>query len=120
MALMVAVLFALLQGAKSSQSGADTAQAIRDTQLTNRTLLHRLEHLQKRIQSCTTPGKPCANRGARATAAAIDTLSTRNAHTAAVASSAAAACSIDNHGYQAIYVCVVQRLAVDQSKKGTP
>lgn len=97
-----------------------TLQAIRHQQVQNSPLLHDTHHAAKAaqrslriVESCTTTGQPCARRNARATAAAISTLSTKNAHTAAVTAAAGATCSLRFHGYQSIYMCIVNRLSFD-------
>lgn len=94
----------------------DTTQAIRASQKDSHRTQLASAQLLATIRSCTTPGEPCAARNARTLAAAIDTLSTRNSHTAAIAAAAAADCATKVTGFEEIYRCVVHRLAADAQR----
>lgn len=73
--LVIVVLYALLSGAQSSTTAADTAQAIRDTQKNNHQLLKRIAALSHSIDDCTKPGGKCFERGQRQTGKAVSSIS---------------------------------------------
>jgi len=97
-ALFLAVLYALLQGAR-------TTQAIRDTQVDNHTVLDT-------IQDCTQPSGDCYMRGQKRTAGAVASINR--------VVILAAACAVGKHGTEIeiqsqIQTCVIEGLARDRA-----
>jgi hypothetical protein len=114
-------LFLVVVLANLSRTG-EIVSTIRTTQktntqinLTNRSLLHEVAHLSKRIKSCTTPGEKCYDAGQKRTGHAV-----ANINRVVIL---AAACAVGQHGtvaeiQNAIQTCVIDRLAADQ--RGSP
>lgn len=97
----------------------DLTQTIRESQQqkapvfseTNRAA-QAAQHGTRRIENCTTPGRPCYDRGQRRLGRVVAGLLQGNQRSAAAA--AACAASMPHPTYHAIYRCVVRTLQADR------
>lgn len=112
--VVVAIRESQVQGAPIRDA---TARAAADAA----TAAHLAQVGTKRIEDCTTPGRPCSNRSARQAASYISTIDARNKQTAAIAAAAGADCASKFTGYTGIYRCIVRRLdasTTSEERKG--
>src|SRR3954469_3558823 len=81
--LILAVLYALLGGAQSSNSSEDVIKTVRETQVDNHELLTRIDRLAHTINDCTNEGGKCFKKGQSRTGQAVGDIGRRGIVTAA-------------------------------------